>query len=151
MREPGVRWRYSSRLPLCQTTQGSCVRLLTVSLLSLLWLKIRHGDGGYRWFLQEDRILGGKEKKVHHYNIGQCCYGQFKYVTKVLPGSGALVAPEEHSFWFGQPWHADVFPACSLNVPGQSKRIKDRSIFSVFASLDYLTLFTKPIRFSSSG
>lgn len=44
----------------------------------------------------------------------------------VLPGSGAFVAPEEHSFWFGQPWHADVFPAWSLVVPGQSVRFYHR-------------------------
>lgn len=43
-------------------------------------------------------------------------------VVYLLPGSGALVAPEAHSFWLGQPWHDDDFPAWSLVVPGQSNR-----------------------------
>lgn len=40
---------------------------------------------------------------------------------KQVPGSGALGAPEEHKAWFGHPWHAEDFPACSLLLPGQSE------------------------------
>ncbi len=35
------------------------------------------------------------------------------------PGSGPLGAVA-HACWFGQPSHAEDFPACSLLVPGQS-------------------------------
>lgn len=45
-------------------------------------------------------------------------------MRKALPGSGALVAPEAHSCWLGQPWHDADFPASSLDVPGQSKEKK---------------------------
>ena len=39
------------------------------------------------------------------------------------PGSACWVWPDAQIFWFGQPWHADTFPADSLWVPGQSKNI----------------------------
>ena len=61
----------------------------------------------------------------------------------VLPGSGALVAPEAQIFWFGQPWHGEAFPASSLFVPGQSKRIKQRSVINVLALLYPLKLIRK--------
>lgn len=39
--------------------------------------------------------------------------------TSWIPGSGAL-GPEAQIRWFGQPAHAEAFPAASLWVPGQS-------------------------------
>lgn len=44
-------------------------------------------------------------------------------LTSCIPGSGPLVAPDEHICWFGQPAQADALPASSLWVPGQSANI----------------------------
>lgn len=54
--------------------------------------------------------------------------------SNLLPGSGALVAPEAHSFWLGHPAHGVAFPACSLVVPGQSTRFKEIFLNFVFLS-----------------
>lgn len=61
--------------------------------------------------------------------ISNMCNIFLKYIWKMhwcLPGSGALVAPEAQTCWFGHPAQADAFPASSLLVPGQSKIIKER-------------------------
>ena len=43
-----------------------------------------------------------------------------------LPGSGPKGLEEEQIFWFGHPWQAVPFPACSLPVPGQSVKIEQK-------------------------
>lgn len=43
-----------------------------------------------------------------------------------LPGSGPKGLEEEQIFWFGHPWQAVPFPACSLPVPGQSVKIEEK-------------------------
>lgn len=47
-----------------------------------------------------------------------------------LPGSGPKGLEEEQIFWFGHPWQAVPFPACSLPVPGQSVKIEEKYIKS---------------------
>ncbi len=37
-----------------------------------------------------------------------------------MAGSGLAASPEAHSCWFGQPAHADAFPALCDAVPGHS-------------------------------
>lgn len=44
-----------------------------------------------------------------------------------LPGSGPSGLLEAQILWFGQPWQALLFPACSLPVPGQSVSLRKRS------------------------
>lgn len=48
-----------------------------------------------------------------------------------LPGSGPKGLEEEQIFWFGHPWQAVPFPACSLPVPGQSVKIEKNKLSQI--------------------
>ena len=47
-----------------------------------------------------------------------------------IAGSGTLGAPDEQICWFGQPAQAEVLPASSLCVPGQS--VAKKKYYEVF-------------------